>query len=155
MQIRQEKLDYLSKALENLWSDGGLNKAMATDLDIYILDNIPDAEPAWDNYLSPITPSVQKMSDLSNALLVDADFCDYLHRFLIVLLNTKQYDLLYTFFDKAFISHVCGVVFNSRNANKYSLMERSFDRFVEALKFSKVENTEVLPALAHKVLMFQ
>ena len=107
MQIRQEKLDYLSKALENLWSDGGLNKAMATDLDIYILDNIPDAEPAWDNYLSPITPSVQKMSDLSNALLVDADFCDYLHRFLIVLLNTKQYDLLYNFFYKAFISHVC------------------------------------------------
>lgn len=155
MQIRQEKLDYLSKALENLWSDGGLNKAMATDLDIYILDNIPDAEPAWGNYLAPITPSVQKLSDLSSALLVDADFCDYLHRFLIVLLNTKQYDLLYTFFDKAFISHVCGVVFNSRNANKYSLMERSFDRFVEALKFSKVENTEVLPALFDVVNSFE
>ena len=147
MQIKQEKLDYLTKALDDLWSDGGLNKAMATDLDIYILDNVPDTEPQWVNYTAPITPSVQTLSNLSGAVLLDTDFCDYLHKFLIVLLKTKQYELLYTFFDKAFVSHVCNVVYNSRNANKYSLMERSFDRFVEALKFSKIDNLEVLPAL--------
>lgn len=147
MQIRQEKLDYLTKALEELWRSGGLNKAMATDLDIFITGNLPDEEPIWANYQDPITPSLSALSGLSNAILIDADFCEYLNKFLVVCLRTKQYDMLYTFFDKAFISHVCNTIYNSRNAQNYSLMERSFDRFVEAVKFSKVKMPEILPAL--------
>lgn len=147
MQIRPEKLDYLNKALEELWSSGGLNKAMATDLDIFITENLPDEEPVWANYQDPITPSVNALAGVSNAILLDADFCEYLHRFLIVCLRAKQYDLLYMFFDKAFVTHVCNTVFNSRNAQTYSLMERSFDRFVEAIKFSKTDVKELVPAL--------
>ena len=147
MQIRPEKLDYLNKALETLWDDCGLNKAMATDLDIYIVQDLPDHEPDWSLYNHPLNPSVGALSNLSNAILTDPDFCDYLRRFLLVLINTKQYDMLYVFFDKAFINHVCNVVYNSKNANSYSLMERSFDRFVEAMKFSKIQNDEMLPAL--------
>lgn len=147
MPIKPEKLDYLSKALNELWSSGGLNKAMATDLDIYITGNFPDEEPVWANYQDPIIPNVNALANVSNAVLIDPDFCEYLHRFLIVCMRTKQYDLLYMFFDKAFVAHVCNTVYNSRNAQSYSLMERSFDRFVEAVKFSKVDTKELLPTL--------
>ena len=147
MPIRPEKLDYLTNALETLWCNGGLNKAMATDLDIFITGDLPDEEPLWQSYTTPITPKVNDLINLSNAILIDADFCEYLNRFLLTLLRTKQYDLLYMFFDKAFISHVCNTVYNSKNAQNYSLMERSFDRFIEAVKFSGVKNVEILPAL--------
>lgn len=147
MQIRPEKLDYLNNALENLWSECGLNKAMATDFNIYITQDLADHEPEWESYALALTPNAKALENLSNALLVDPDFCDYLRRFLLVLLNTKQYDMLYVFFDKAFINHVCGVVYTSKNSNSYSLMERSFDRFVEAVRFSKIQNDEILPAL--------
>lgn len=147
MPIKPEKLDYLNQALDKLWAESGLNKAMATDLNIYITEDLPDHEPVWEDYFMPLNPSVSALTNLSNAILTDADFCDYLHRFLLVLANTKQFDMLYVFFDKAFINHVCGVVYNSKNANQYSLMERSFDRFVEAVKFSKIQNVEILPAL--------
>lgn len=147
MQIRPEKLDYLNNALENLWNECGLNKAMATDFNIYITQDLADHEPEWECYALALTPNAKALENLSNALLADPDFCDYLRRFLLVLLNTKQYDMLYVFFDKAFINHVCGVVYTSKNSNSYSLMERSFDRFVEAVRFSKIQNDEILPAL--------
>ena len=155
MPIRPEKLDYLNSALENLWCNGGLNKAMATDLNIFITDNLPDEEPLWQSYTTPIIPKIQDLTNLSNAILIDADFCEYLNRFLLVLLRTKQYDLLYMFFDKAFISHVCNIIYNSKNAQNYSLMERSFDRFIEAVKFSGIKNIEILPALFDIINSFE
>ena len=147
MELRPEKMDYLNKTLDELWEDCGLNKAVATDFNVFITQDLDDHEPEWEQYSLALTPSVKALTNLSNALLNDADFCDYLHRFLLVLINTKQYDMLYLFFDKAFVNHVCGVVYNSKNANSYSLMERSFDRFVEAVKFSKISNDEILPVL--------
>lgn len=155
MPIRPEKLDYLNSALENLWCNGGLNKALATDLNIFITDNLPDEEPLWQSYTTPIIPKIQDLTNLSNAILIDADFCEYLNRFLLVLLRTKQYDLLYMFFDKAFISHVCNTIYNSKNAQNYSLMERSFDRFIEAVKFSGIKNIEILPALFDIINSFE
>ena len=144
----QERMQQLGLALDNMWQTSNLSVEDSTILTRYIVDT-NFIEPDVDNY-SSVSVDPNSTIAVSNMLLLDQNFKPNLARFLNIFIRAENYDLLYIFFDRAFIHHVCGTIFVSRNANVFSMAERSFDRFVEAIKFTGYfEPEDILPMLLY------
>ena len=146
----QERMQELINALNTMWTSSNMVDEDAMLLTRYITD-LFSIEPDVDNYHS-IAVDPNSTIAVSNIMLLDQRFKPNLARFLNIMLRAENYDLLYMFFDRAFIHHVCGTIHVSRNANTFSMAERSFDRFVEAIKFTEYfEPEDILPMLLNIV----
>jgi len=146
----QSKNEYLEEILTKLWQKSEVNPVIATDLTVYICNLANSEEPKWDTF-GNFDINANESIELSNILLLNPDFKEYLERFLFALLKAQKFDIIYKFFDKAFISHVCNTYYTSKNANKFAMFERSFDRFIEAIKFTGICVDDIMGLLLNSV----
>jgi len=146
----QSKNEYLEEILTKLWRKSEVNPVIATDLTVYICNLANSEEPKWENF-GNFDIDANESIEVSNVLLLNPDFKEYLERFLFALLKAQRFDVIYKFFDKAFISHVCNTNYTSKNASKFAMFERSFDRFIEAIKFTGINVDEIMSLLLNAV----
>ena len=146
----QSKIENLEKVLDNLWQKSNTNEVLATDMTVYICDLANCDEPNWEDF-GAVDILASEVNSLSNLLLLDEDYKTNLYRFLHLFLRAQNYSLIYKFFDRAFVNHVCNTVFSSPNASQFSMAERSFDRFIEAVKFSEISVEEILPLIINAI----
>ncbi len=67
-----------------------------------------------------------------------------LKNFLRVLLASEQWGEIVFFFSKIFSQHISNLNFISKNASKFDMGERTFDKFIEATIYTKIPFEEII-----------
>ncbi|MCL2540211.1 MAG: DUF4132 domain-containing protein [Firmicutes bacterium] len=83
--------------------------------------------------------TAQDLSSLANAVFSYPDYLPLLGNFLNVFLGVKQYSAIFGFFHKAFISRIGTLAYVSKNASQFDMAERTFDRFIEAVRACNID----------------
>ena len=89
----------------------------------------------------------QDVASVASALFSYPDFILYLSGFLTTFLPVKQYNAIFYFFNKAFVSRIGTTPFTSRNSKDFDMAERTFDRFIEAVHTCGVLENSWMPML--------
>ena len=95
--------------------------------------------------LSSTVFGLQAINNLSSVLFSYPEYVGHLSNFLTTFLSVKQYDAIFLFFNKAFVSRIGSNPFVSRNAKNFDMAERTFDRFIEAVRTCGVLENNWLP----------
>ena len=74
------------------------------------------------------------------------DYKFYLSYLLQIFLASKHYNDIAKFMSRTFVNHI-GDSFYTSKEYKYDFSERYFDRFIEAVKYSEIDNFKIIPFL--------
>lgn len=71
----------------------------------------------------------------------------YLRNFIKSQLWANQIPALMFFFSKVFVSHIGSTPYVSKNANMFDMGEKTFDKFMEACIYTKIDVKEIFPCM--------
>ena len=84
--------------------------------------------------------------EVSDMLYQLKDYKFYLSYLLQILLYSCHYNDIVKFFNRTFVNHI-GDAYYVSSEFKYEFAEHYFDRFIEAVKYSEVDNFKIIPFL--------
>ena len=90
------------------------------------------------------------ISELAELVFQLNEFSFALTNYIKMFLYMKQYDAVYYFLSKLFVSHVGSSAYSSK-LQIYSYEERFFDRFIEVVKFANIELELYLPLVLNAI----
>lgn len=88
----------------------------------------------------------QDLFEIADMLFQLKDYKFYLSYILNMLINTEHFNDIAKFFSRTFVNHIGDVSYVSKDAS-YDFNERYFDRFIEAVKYSEIDNFKIIPFL--------
>lgn len=84
--------------------------------------------------------------EVSDMLYQLKDYKFYLSYLVQILLYSFHYNDIVKFFNRTFVNHI-GDAYYVSSEFKYEFAEHYFDRFIEAVKFSEIDNFKIIPFL--------
>ena len=137
--ITKESIDNEILKFFNLNSEYSAN-TLKHSLNEYVLDVLDD-----EDFLNEVKNSTMKkdiVENFSDMLFQLKDYRFYLKIVLTILLKCKKYSEIAYLINRTFVNHIGDVLYVS--GKNYDYSERYFDRFVEAVKYTEIDNELVL-----------
>lgn len=137
--ITKESIDNEILKFFNLSSDISVS-SLQHSLNNFVLDVVDD-----NDFLNEVKNSTMNrgvVENFSDMLFQLKDYRFYLKVILTILLKCKKYSEIAYLINRTFVNHIGDVFYVS--GKNYDYSERYFDRFVEAVKYTEIENELIL-----------
>lgn len=140
--------DTINKSIINIFTNAKLGfeeiNLIGDDL-INFTFNVVNNEAICNKLLTSsfITNDLYEVCDMLFQL---KDYKFYLSYLLQIMLYSKHYNDIAKFMSHMFVGHIGDSYYVSKDFN-YEYSERYFDRFIEAIKYSEIDNFKIIPFL--------
>jgi len=131
--------DFLKSKYNIIFNDKGYSQELVEEASNFFCSDKIELVP---ENLSSIEFTVEDLVKLAEYLPNSEPI--FLRNFISFLLFNKKYDKLLTFFSKMFVAHLGKVTFTSKNVKSFEIMERTFDRFIEAVIWTELPISEYI-----------
>lgn len=140
--------DTINKSILNIFSNAKVGyeeiNLIGEDL-INFTFNVPNS-PDVCLKLKEVSFHDSDLFEVSDMLYQLKDYKFYLSYMLQILINSFHYNDITKFMSRTFVNHI-GDAYYVSSEFQYDFSERYFDRFIEAVKFSEIDNFKILPFL--------
>ena len=131
-----------SKRLNELFGDGLFDENDESFISINIEDNVIQNKAV---HILDLSQKKLELDNLSNLIFQLKDYMPALGNLTKTLLYSKNYDAVYTFVTRLFVSHIGTITYQSSQST--NMMERYFDRFIEIVKNCNISYELYIPLL--------